>query len=101
MMKKRTGFLNIVLIGACLVSVLSGCQKEEMTAPEVPAVNEATELADDSATEGISENGYILKEVETDDAKEKKKDITDTDMSASDRARLDNLIDEIGKEIDE
>ena len=101
MKKMRITFLNTILAGVCLVAVLTGCQKEDTAQVEEPAVTENISQTEDNASKEVSVNGYILKEAEKETDAPKEKDITDTKMSASDRTKLDNLIDEIGKEIDE
>ncbi len=101
MKKMRITFLNTILAGVCLMTVLTGCQKEGEARVEEPAITENISQAEDNASKEVSVNGYILKEAEKETSVLKEKDITDTKMSASDRTKLDNLIDEIGKEIDE
>jgi hypothetical protein len=105
MKKTRITFLNIVLVGVCLVSVLTGCKKNNEIAPEAPAATESITQVEDDAAKAVSANGYVLKETEAEteetESVAKKRNVTDTKMSASDRTKLDNLIDEIGKEIDE
>lgn len=84
------------------ISALNASSNGELILETAETENE-TSLADETevSKDNISvSQGYKLKEPEIKEP-EKEKSITDTDMSAADRARLNNLLDEIGKEIEE
>ncbi len=102
MKNKLIGHICIVAMSAVL---LSGCgQKEEVKKPEAESslVESGAPVKEPvKDNKESSKSAYTLKEPEIQkENEEAKKDITDTDMSASDKTRLNKLIEEIGKETD-
>ncbi len=100
-------YRKMFLTGAAAVVLLTGCSGNQTARQEdIGATGNTVIAAENAATEttekAVVSGGYVLKDdTDASDHTEEDKSIIDTSMSASDKTKLDSLIDEIGKELDE